>query len=372
MEVEVDQSASSPPGAPLRGMCYDCAVEVVPIQLATEEFQCPLCRETAIECPYESFDRWSGFWHVSYSNGTESHFVVDDRGSCLLMRPSAGGVGAVAVPLLWAPCDAEEGFQMRVDGLHGPGTVEYLRLDPADGNVLFLRQQAPNGVVVQGTARRAGEEGEAGPAEELADEAMFSTGDVQDLGRALDRGLDQLMMNWPGLSGADREEMQRQLRQWTAPLAGLLAQNPQLANAVAQQQHRAAAPGEAAADFGALFDLQQVFGPLDMAFFGAGLGQGQGQGGARRAGVEEAVASSWLAGRALAGGEAPEADWQCPICFDSTATELVAVCKDEGGKALHVFHKQCVQDWLVRRDECPSCRRTPVVMPSAPAERTSQ
>jgi hypothetical protein len=39
----------------------------------------------------------------------------------------------------------------------------------------------------------------------------------------------------------------------------------------------------------------------------------------------------------------------------------VEVCKDTNGLGVHLFHKKCMLDWVTRSNECPSCRRAPLV-----------
>lgn len=41
----------------------------------------------------------------------------------------------------------------------------------------------------------------------------------------------------------------------------------------------------------------------------------------------------------------------CPVCFDeiSCKQQHTTVCK-------HYFHKECIQTWFQRSDDCPVCR----------------
>jgi hypothetical protein len=54
-------------------------------------------------------------------------------------------------------------------------------------------------------------------------------------------------------------------------------------------------------------------------------------------------------------------DWECPICLDDDAQDIIGVCKGEDGVGIHCFHKDCIQSWLMRRNDCPCCQRTPLI-----------
>mmetsp|Transcript_28610 Transcript_28610/g.52256 ORF Transcript_28610/g.52256 Transcript_28610/m.52256 type:complete len:99 (-) Transcript_28610:196-492(-) len=45
----------------------------------------------------------------------------------------------------------------------------------------------------------------------------------------------------------------------------------------------------------------------------------------------------------------------CVICF-SDYEEGDHVCWSRNTMCHHVFHRECVAEWLLRHDECPCCR----------------
>mmetsp|Transcript_5644 Transcript_5644/g.15416 ORF Transcript_5644/g.15416 Transcript_5644/m.15416 type:complete len:455 (+) Transcript_5644:128-1492(+) len=429
---------------PLRGFCHQCEREVIPRALDEDEsFECPHCQESCVECPYTSYEMWEGVWQVRLANGRSHRLTVDAEGAATILgqQPStATGAAPLEASLVWAPTE-HEGFLMRLDGpaLRAAGVREHLGLDMESSGSLRVRYESADGVVL-GSARRGNASGAVvGNWMEAMDALMGTIEDLEHDGgggeaegpmavdadrgvaagapgapgaagaagpepaqvarvqRALDRGLEQMAANWPGLGGADRDEMRRQLQQFTAPLAGILAQNgPLVASLGAPQAGGAGAPAGAAGHPGGpgvifapiglpggqLPGLQGLFGGMGMldptlaAAFGLGPPWQMGAGGGtntEHAGAPEADVASWLENRgidaALAAGQL-EPEWQCPICFDSSLKDLVAVCRDDAGRTVHAFHKECVANWLVRRSECPSCRRTPVVLTPAPSAAT--
>ena len=54
--------------------------------------------------------------------------------------------------------------------------------------------------------------------------------------------------------------------------------------------------------------------------------------------------------------------WECPICTENIAENGMLVCAHDpqiaNGKhlPLHVFHKKCLDEWMVRKNTCPACR----------------
>lgn len=176
------------------------------------------------------------------------------------------------------------------------------------------------------------------------DTAQRSSGDahagVENLRDQLERGLGQLAQQWPGISDAERQRMHEQLLQWTAPLANVLAEHPPMMQVFS---HQVDGSGFAGVNF-----MQQFFGPM----------AGAPRASAGRTGAPAASVSAFLDSRAT-GEDTVEDSWQCPICFDGTKQELVAICR--GGGPTHAFHRECVEPWLLRRNDCPTCRREPVV-----------
>jgi hypothetical protein len=55
-----------------------------------------------------------------------------------------------------------------------------------------------------------------------------------------------------------------------------------------------------------------------------------------------------------------EPDWECPVCLDGATEEIIGVCRSDG-VAIHCFHKECIQGWLLRRNHCPCCQRAPLI-----------
>lgn len=369
--MEEDGGAIAPgPLQPLRGFCHQCEEEVVPVEVGENEFECPYCQESCVECPYDSFELWEGVWQVLLTDGQEHQLDVNASGAAVI---SGRGLGPEACQLVWAPLD-HQGYLMRLDTEEPGGSGASEHLFPMPGGDLCVRYQRPDGVVLEGQARRDFGSTGAGDAS-VADAMGAGYADlvgVQDhhLQEAVDAGLEQLAAHWPGLSDEDREEMRQHLRQLTLPLSGVLAHH----EAISAQY---GVPGQLAPGlvFAALgpggLPVWSPLGPRAAAWGPALPGLAFGSMPPLHGGAAEAAVSAWLDSRSFDGkaaGAELEQDWQCPICFDGATTELVAVCRDDAGRTVHAFHKRCVAGWLVRRDECPSCRRTPLV--EAPAEAT--
>jgi len=80
--------------------------------------------------------------------------------------------------------------------------------------------------------------------------------------------------------------------------------------------------------------------------------------------AKQARLRHWMDAAALdpAAAAGLDSEWQCPICFDSNRKEeLVAMCRDEDGRPMHTFHSSCATNWLDHKNECPACRRSPIV-----------
>ena len=50
-------------------------------------------------------------------------------------------------------------------------------------------------------------------------------------------------------------------------------------------------------------------------------------------------------------------DWRCSICYEGwkPGTELVSDCR-QTGRAVHVFHRDCIGPWAQAGGSCPKCR----------------
>lgn len=339
MEGEQLHSVPAPDEAavvntPCRGFCYDCDTEVIPRLLDDGNFQCPTCEETGVECPYESYERWEGTWFLAYTDGYTNYLNINENGLATLRRAESESAG---MQLTCVP-DDDEGFLMRLDGLRQANTRDYIRLDPNTGGLLF-RHEGINGEVVMGSGTRQEPEVVA-PAPPVPSGNPLRPNGFR-VSTLLHRALDQF--DWRGLTGGDDEVFRQQLHEIiVAPLQQMV-----------DQQNDVFMHSFGAAPLFNFDHFSQVLGNAQM------FGQRE-----RGTGVTEAAANSWLESRKLDATSDIGADWQCPICFDGDPEDLVSICRDEKGGALHVFHRECVAPWLVRRNECPACRRSPVVEPS--------
>ena len=48
---------------------------------------------------------------------------------------------------------------------------------------------------------------------------------------------------------------------------------------------------------------------------------------------------------------------ECPICLDSYQVGDFVSWSVRKGACSHIFHKNCIQSWLVDNDDCPMCRQ---------------
>jgi len=325
----------------LRGFCHECAVEVVPAELPDDSFECPRCREACVECPYESFEHWQGTWIVTFENGSMSRLTIDEHGF------ASFGPGN-SEQLLWAPHE-HEGFLLRL------GETYHLRRESA--GTLTLRHVLPSGQVIHGRGQHRvtvpgaltsvvgnlvdvmGNLAEAGtirgdePMTEASALTTENTHRRQELHRALDEGLQDLADHWPGLADADRQRLRAQMRQVASPLVGALANNGPLMQAL-----------------GGAFAM-----PFPPEFFAMGP-----QPTSTDQAAHPALVARWLDQQACS-RESLAQDWQCPICFEGDSEELVAICRDVSGRVVHAFHRPCVANWLAKSNDCPACRRRPIV-----------
>lgn len=200
------------------------------------------------------------------------------------------------------------------------------------------------------------------PAREMEGTATFDDADVI-MRRELEQTVDMLVDNWQGVDLEAREAFRTQLRQLTTAMAPALRGMdpnmfqggfPGLAGALAPPQ-----PGQPT-NLGAIFQNAFLMSP-DGMWMPAAWGGAPDTRQEQRQAVPEALLTEWLGSRACGEPELKslEADWQCPICFDNAREELIWTCRD--GSALHSFHQECLERWLQRRNECPTCRRTPLV-----------
>jgi len=128
------------------------------------------------------------------------------------------------------------------------------------------------------------------------------------------------------------------------------------------------------------------------------LGLDGSLGGEEQSGLEDSQVAWWLADDSrLADAEqvaAQEPAWACPICAEGLEAEdtngwVVHICgkknAEEAGNAdqsakdsdcpvacdslptgldgYHVYHEGCLRQWLVKKNSCPVCRRSPVIGP---------
>eukprot|EP00927_Polykrikos_kofoidii_P011446 TRINITY_DN14865_c0_g1_i10.p1 TRINITY_DN14865_c0_g1~~TRINITY_DN14865_c0_g1_i10.p1 ORF type:complete len:418 (+),score=64.49 TRINITY_DN14865_c0_g1_i10:62-1255(+) len=385
---------------PARGYCHQCEAEVVATELEGGEFECPHCRESCVESPYDSFEQWEGTWQVRYDNGYTNSFTITDDGLLTLARVDDAGSGETH--LVWVGNYDVRGsdglFQMRLEGHYRAGVVEYFRRDiEAETDNIVIHHITENGTIVHGTAWHEEDGSQASDGLARVMDAMISglaggavgaarapgeadaamspeESEIQDLHRSVQSSLAQLAGQWPGLPGGERDWMRDQMQQWSVPLAGVISRHRPVLQALSHQMRirpgsgGGAGGGATGGNLGALH-FGQIFQTADGFFMRLPREQQE------HTGVSRAKAAAWLDARSVDGsavavaaesGTVEDGEWQCPICFDCSTSELVGVCTDAAGKPAHIFHRQCVLDWLIRRDECPTCRRTPLVEEPSP------
>jgi len=52
----------------------------------------------------------------------------------------------------------------------------------------------------------------------------------------------------------------------------------------------------------------------------------------------------------------PEQDWSCGICFETFRINDIVSCSSTS-ECDHVYHRDCIDSWLLRHEDCPICRR---------------
>lgn len=360
----------------LRGFCHDCGLEIIARHLEDGNFECPTCGESCVECPYESFEHWQGTWDITLEDGSAGLLAIAEGGSAVL---TWGSRGTTAARLLWAP-DDHEGFTMRLEGhTHEPAQM-HLRLD-GDAGIAIRRERIQDGTVVTGrghpsragsasadsraTAAAAnpewarsmnsmfaniaaalatfdedhstddevlpsmtGTDGNAG----AADYSALQQIDMSALQETLDQGLGHMATAILGLRPAEADHFRRLAR--SGPLLRAVAEHLRGLPIGMRDLH-----------------LEQLLGPLPVT---PHLQQ-QDQA------VPMEVVTGWLEAHGFETFDDLEPDWQCPICFDTEMKDLVATCQNSHGRLVHVFHRQCIASWLGKRNQCPTCRRAPVV-----------
>lgn len=349
---------------PLRGLCYVCDREIVPIETDDGSFECPDCGESAVECPCEDYERWQGSWEVRYA-GDEGPYnyrlTIGPDGTYVARRPGSTAEG----DLVWAPED-HDGFSMRLEGtLSYPGAAaEYLGFVPLhdDSDVgqvpsFLARLETADGDVLQGSVWPCmpAHESAMSPflrifsgalGEDIDDEGGEGVGNER-YQQDIMRGFEDMANGWPGLSPEDRERVRGQMRNAAVAFAPLV-RNIMRPNGEAQPGPMGHFPLGGA----------MVQDPFLSQLFGMPRG---GFERVERQGVAEPLLQQWLSSRQFSGAGLDH-DWQCPICFDSSLEGLVAVCNDAAGNPVHAYHRECLSDWLARKNECPTCRRTPVAV----------
>jgi len=79
-------------------------------------------------------------------------------------------------------------------------------------------------------------------------------------------------------------------------------------------------------------------------------------------GIDAESVNNFLNSDQVVQGETMAEDWVCSICTDSTtansaeSSPIVDIC------AGHQFHRNCLREWLKRRNNCPLCRREPIIV----------
>mmetsp|Transcript_47279 Transcript_47279/g.132031 ORF Transcript_47279/g.132031 Transcript_47279/m.132031 type:complete len:328 (-) Transcript_47279:123-1106(-) len=104
---------------------------------------------------------------------------------------------------------------------------------------------------------------------------------------------------------------------------------------------------------------------------------GPEEAGEAQSGLDDATVAWWLAedARLVELGSMADEDppWACPICSEGLEAEhangmVVRICGGAADGAEtpsapdgHIYHESCLRRWLLTRNSCPVCRRSPVV-----------
>jgi len=387
----------------LRGFCHLCDCEIAALAVGDDAFQCPYCDEQAVECPYTSYEHWQGTWVLDFHDGaTTNQLQIDEAGLAVL---SVAGQRGQCKELIWAPHSEE--YLMRLEHHHPEldGVVDSLGFEPGPslgGQLgLLVHRQFEDGSSQLGRATRRSRRqrrlrpaeqrgvfgrlfgdlmstftgaGREPPAEEDASEppsadepereGLPMTDDARRFRQAtqesLDRWVEQMAVAGPAarFSDAERARMQQQMRQAMRPFVDLMTSDPALMQILREQGQLVqpipipVVPPNP--------EFQHVFAHL--FFDDDDFNRTQRQG--TQSAVPERIVAKWLDERAAAETPEVDGDWVCPICFDSSMEDVIVICKADD-KAQHSFHRDCIQGWLVRRNECPTCRRTPLIQPGA-------
>mmetsp|Transcript_31790 Transcript_31790/g.46761 ORF Transcript_31790/g.46761 Transcript_31790/m.46761 type:complete len:137 (+) Transcript_31790:630-1040(+) len=68
-----------------------------------------------------------------------------------------------------------------------------------------------------------------------------------------------------------------------------------------------------------------------------------------------------------------ETSCSCMICLEPYIIgEKVSYFKEAPPECRHVFHHECITEWLMRQNECPGCRTTYIVEDNHKEKSTSQ
>lgn len=85
-------------------------------------------------------------------------------------------------------------------------------------------------------------------------------------------------------------------------------------------------------------------------------------------GVNEELVTKWIAedNQWIDAKDVSQHDssWVCPSCLTGLETDvhrsLVKICTG-GGHWGHIFHRECLQEWLTISNTCPLCRRSEII-----------
>jgi len=306
-----------------RGFCHLCQAEVRAQEMEDGNFQCSSCLESTVECPYESLENWEGGWRFCVAEATFLQLDISSDGAVTVTRHprSFFGEGEHRCHLRWAPSsDDHYNWQLDMPDVR-------CRFESPNQEVFGAQQTVlETGEVSRGTMHRSSSE-----TEEEEEESEYV--DLLAIARMFRFGSARSSNSGP----AGQPNPQSSLLM--NAIASLDALHPQV--------------------------FQHFRGDLDLveSIFEIAMRRNAREAALQpeRLGASRTQVRHWLAGAAIEHVAGLESDWQCPICFDGCTDDLVAMCKDDDGKPMHYFHSECVSGWLVRRDECPTCRRTPIV-----------